>query len=65
MNIKALSFMKRDIVIGEILDCVPSSSALKWSNSMTQFSFFHCVGATAMNFNLLPQIYNSLRAMNH
>ena len=64
MSSKALSFMKRDIVIGEILDCVPSSSALKWSNLMTQF-FFHCVGATAMNFNLLPQIYNSLRAMNH
>ena len=28
MNIKALSLMKRDIVIGEILDCVSSSSAL-------------------------------------
>ena len=56
--------MKRDVVIGEIVDCVPSSSALKWSNLMTQF-FFHCVGGTAMNFNLLPQIYNSLRAMNH
>ena len=39
MSSKALSFMKRDIVIGEILDCVPSSSALKWSNLMTQFFF--------------------------